>query len=308
MEAKILLVEDDPAIQMGLKELLKLENYNLLLCSDGKKGLEMALKEFPDLILLDISLPSLSGLEVCRKLRENDFHNPIIMLTSRDEQIDKILGLELGANDYITKPFDSRELLARIHSQLRGAERLSHKPATESSNVSGEKSKRKLLAIMFTDLKDYSKKMGTDEDLAIKLIDIHNEIIKEIVIINQGKSVEIIGDAFLVTFESALKSVKCGYDIQQKLKAYNETAAKNEQIEVRIGIHLGDVIEFNDEIKGDAVNIAARLQQNAVPGGVTISESVYTAVKNKVNFNIVFSGEHNFKNIKEPVTLYFVEI
>lgn len=305
---QILLVEDDPAIQKGLKAMLELENFDVITSSDGKEGYELAFENLPILVLLDINLPTMSGLEVCRKLRENNFLNPVIMLTSRGEQIDKILGLELGANDYITKPFDSRELLARIHSQLRSAERITHPVIAEKNQMSEGKPVRKLLAVMFTDIKDYSKKMGDDEILAIKLLDIHNEIIVGSVKVHEGKVIEIIGDAFLITFESALRSVECAYDVQKKMRSYNENAKSGEQVEVRIGIHLGDVFEYNDNIKGDAVNIAARIQQSGIPGGVTISEGVFTAIKNKVDLKFSLTGEHNFKNIKEPVTLYVIEM
>ena len=150
METRILLIEDDPAIQAGMKDMLDLENYETIVCSDGREGLDTAMKENPDLILLDISLPSMSGFDVCRKLRERNFRNPIIMLTSRGEQVDKVLGLELGANDYVTKPFDSRELLARIHSQLRSREVLNENLYKDNVPVN-ERSTRRLLVIMFTD-------------------------------------------------------------------------------------------------------------------------------------------------------------
>lgn len=305
---QILIVEDDPAIQKGLQEMLELENFDVLISSDGKEGFDIAMKYTPVLILLDINLPSLSGLEVCRKLRENNYMNPVIILTSRGEQIDKILGLELGANDYITKPFDSRELLARIHAQLRSMERVNFKTMIDRPVDPEEKPVRKLLAVMFTDIKDYSKKMGDDENLAIKLLDVHNKLIEESVKCHDGKVIEIIGDAFLVTFESALRSVECAYDVQKKMKEYNKTAAPEEQIEVRIGIHLGDVFEYSNNVKGDAVNIAARIQQNGIPGSVTISEGVFNAIKNKVDLKFSLTGEHNFKNIKEPVTLYVIEM
>lgn len=306
MKTKILVIEDDPAIQKGIKELLKLESYNTLLCSDGKEGLETALNENPDLVLLDISLPSMNGFDICRKLRERHFRNPVIMLTSRSEQIDKILGLELGANDYVTKPFDSRELIARIHSQLRNKEINEEKTLKEISS-GNDSSTRKLLVIMFTDIKDYSKIMGINENLAFKLLDIHNEILCETVALFGGKIKEVIGDASVVSFDSALECVECACEIQKKFCEYNKSAPSEEAIEIRIGIHLGDVIEYEDKILGDAVNIAARIQENSVPGGVTMSESVYSAIKNKVNFNIIFTGEKSFKNIKEPVNIYVVE-
>lgn len=306
MGTTILLIEDDPAIQTGIKEMLDLESYTTIVCSDGEEGLNTALNKNPDLILLDISLPSMNGFDICRKLREKKFTNPVIMLTSRGEQIDKIVGLELGANDYVTKPFQTRELLARIHSQLLNRRSEIYKPNKSDSIDSGHPVRR-LLAIMFTDIKDYSKKMGSNETLALKLLGIHNDIIKEVVLFYEGKIKEIIGDAFVVSFESALKCVECACDIQKKFKSYNETAIANEEIEIRIGIHLGDVIEYENKIIGDAVNIAARIQENSVPGGVTMSESVYSAIRNKVQFNIIFDGERNFKNIKEPVNIYVVE-
>jgi len=302
-KTKILIIEDDPAILKGLEELLKIENYDVIICSDGIKGFKKVIQKQPELVLLDINLPSMSGFEVCKRLRERSFVNPIIMLTCRDEQIDRIVGLELGANDYITKPFDQRELLARIRSNLSSAERLKLKKNSSEIN-SGELIKRKLLAIMFTDMEDYSKKMNANERLALDLLEIHNKILKEKIMQHGGKIVEIIGDAFLVTFDSAVKSVECAYDIQAKLISRNHGKKSLEQIIIRIGIHLGDVFEYDNNIKGDAVNTAARIQQAAKPGCIFISENVYDAVKNKVNFNFEYSGEFSFKNIIQPFRLY----
>lgn len=122
----ILIIEDDPAIAKGLKESLEDEHFHILTASDGREGYEMAKKEKPDLILLDLMLPTMNGQDVCRKLREDDVTIPILMLTSKKEDTDKILGLELGADDYITKPFNLRELHARIKANLRRSE-IKHK-------------------------------------------------------------------------------------------------------------------------------------------------------------------------------------
>ena len=116
--AQILLVEDDQALQSALAYSLKKEGYRVLVESSGTKALEMARAEKPDLILLDIMLPGMSGLEVCRILR-SESRVPIIMLTARTEELDKVAGLDLGADDYITKPFGMRELLARVRARLR---------------------------------------------------------------------------------------------------------------------------------------------------------------------------------------------
>lgn len=123
----------------------------------------------------------------------------------------------------------------------------------------------------------------------------------------EEKIKEIIGDAFVIAFDSALKCVECACEIQKKFNSYNEDAKMDEVIEIRIGIHPGDVPEYDNKIIGDAVNIAARIQENAVPGGITMSESIYSAIRNKVQFNITFTGEKNFKNIKEPVNIYVAD-
>ena len=105
---KILLVEDDPAILEGLIAILNEESYETITADDGEKGLALALKELPDLIVLDIMLPKMNGLEVLQTLRNREKSNvPIIMLTSKKEEIDRVMGLEFGADDYVTKPFST---------------------------------------------------------------------------------------------------------------------------------------------------------------------------------------------------------
>jgi len=116
---KILIIEDDPAISSGLKESLAPEGYKVLTEGDGERGFNSVLTWSPDLIILDLMLPTLSGLDVCKNLRTKNVNIPIIMLTSKTDEVDKILGLELGADDYVTKPFSIRELLARIKAILR---------------------------------------------------------------------------------------------------------------------------------------------------------------------------------------------
>jgi DNA-binding response OmpR family regulator len=116
---KILIIEDDLAIQKGVKDNLELENYEVMTESDGEAGLQAAIKQLPDLIILDLNLPSKSGYDICRELRSSGNNVPIIMLSARAEEADKVLGLELGADDYVTKPFSIRELLSRIKAVLR---------------------------------------------------------------------------------------------------------------------------------------------------------------------------------------------
>ena len=119
MKAKILVVEDDPHIALGLEEVLKSEDHEVATCTRGDQALEAVSKHRPALIVLDVMLPGLSGYDVCKQLRAKKVSTPILMLTAKGQEIDKVVGLELGADDYVTKPFGVRELLARIHALLR---------------------------------------------------------------------------------------------------------------------------------------------------------------------------------------------
>jgi len=119
---KVLIVEDEPDMILGLKDNFEFEGYEVLTATDGQSGLEKARKERPDLVVLDVMMPRMSGLEVCKALRSEGFDRPIIMLTARGQEIDKVVGLELGADDYVTKPFSIRELMARVRAVLRRSE------------------------------------------------------------------------------------------------------------------------------------------------------------------------------------------
>jgi DNA-binding response OmpR family regulator len=116
---KILIIEDEESILMALEDNLRLEGYEVACAGDGEQGLSMARDHDFDLIILDIMLPKMDGFEVCKRLRREGIDIPILMLTAKSQEIDKVLGLELGADDYVTKPFSPRELLARIKALLR---------------------------------------------------------------------------------------------------------------------------------------------------------------------------------------------
>jgi DNA-binding response OmpR family regulator len=118
-QQRILVIEDDPDLRRGLALNLKAEGYAVLTAETGDDGLRQARDERPDLVLLDVMLPGMNGFDVCRELRRKGFEAPIIMLTAKAEEIDRVVGLEIGADDYVTKPFSLRELMARIRVRLR---------------------------------------------------------------------------------------------------------------------------------------------------------------------------------------------
>ncbi|GMU96691.1 MULTISPECIES: response regulator transcription factor [Ignavibacterium] len=122
---KILIVEDEPNMRLGLKDNLEFEGFDVEIAEDGKDGLTKILENNYDLVIMDVMMPNMSGFDVCRNVRKSGVTTPIILLTAKGEEIDKVLGLELGADDYVTKPFSLRELLARVKAILRRSENFS---------------------------------------------------------------------------------------------------------------------------------------------------------------------------------------
>lgn len=123
MKKKILVVEDEPGISMAIKDELEFEHFEVMLAEDGPTGLQAIVKEKPDLIVLDIMLPGKNGFEVCQEVRKKGITTPIIMLTARTQEVDRVRGLDLGADDYVLKPFSLAELVARIRAVLRRSEK-----------------------------------------------------------------------------------------------------------------------------------------------------------------------------------------
>src|SRR6266478_2305902 len=139
MKTRILIVEDDPHILLGLEEVLKSDGFEVAVCSRGDRALEAVGKQRPAIIVLDVMLPGLSGYDICKQLRAKKVATPILMLTAKGQEIDKVVGLDLGADDYVTKPFGVRELLARIQALLRrtGASRADAPAADACFQIGG---------------------------------------------------------------------------------------------------------------------------------------------------------------------------
>ena len=120
-EIRILLVEDEPSLIFTLRDTLEIEGYEVIVSEDGEQAVGLAQEHKPDIMILDIMLPGKNGYEICQEIRSLKFTFPIIMLTAKDQELDKVKGLDIGADDYITKPFGVKELLARIQARLRRA-------------------------------------------------------------------------------------------------------------------------------------------------------------------------------------------
>jgi adenylate cyclase len=161
--------------------------------------------------------------------------------------------------------------------------------------------RRKLSAILSADVEGYSRLMADDEEATVQTITSYREFMTSIIHTQNGRVADAKGDNILAEFVSVVDAVRCAVEIQRELKQRNSELSDHRKMEFRIGINLGDIIEEGETIYGDGVNIAARLEALAHPGGTCISGTAYDHVKNKLNFGYEYLGEQTVKNIPEPV-------
>jgi adenylate cyclase len=166
--------------------------------------------------------------------------------------------------------------------------------------------KRKLIAILSADVKGYSRLMGEDEESTVRTLNAYKEVMTGLIQHHRGRVVGTAGDSMLAEFASVVDAVRCAVEIQKELKARNADLSENRKMEFRIGVNLGDVIEDGEQILGDGVNIAARLESLADAGGVCISGTAFDHVRNKIDLGYEYLGEQTVKNIALPVRVYKV--
>jgi class 3 adenylate cyclase len=165
---------------------------------------------------------------------------------------------------------------------------------------------RRLAAIMFTDMVGYSALTQRDEALALQLIQKHNLLLRELFDRYGGTEIKAMGDGFLAVFPSGLDAVSCAVNIQESVRAHNAVVSSERAFHVRIGIHVGDVVQRDGDVFGDGVNIAARIEQAANPGGICLSRQAVDVVQHRLKRPIVKLGQAELRNISRPVTLYQV--
>ncbi len=168
--------------------------------------------------------------------------------------------------------------------------------------------KRKLTAILSADVKGYSRLMGESEEWIIRTLNTYKDMTKSLIQQHRGRVINVAEDSVLAEFASVVDAVQCAVEIQQVFKARNAMLPESRRMEFRIGLSLGDVIEEGEQIYGDGVNIAARVEGLAEPGGICISESAYQQIENKLPLRYDYMGEHQVKNIAKPVRVYRAQI
>jgi len=172
----------------------------------------------------------------------------------------------------------------------------------------GSQLKRKLTTIFCADVQRYSALMAADEDATLARLKRYRAIMSRLFERHEGRQVNTWGDAVIAEFASVVEAVRCAVEIQDALTAENRSLPKSSQMWLRIGINLGDVMNDNDDLYGDGVNVAARLEAMAEPGGVMVSETVYTLARKQLALGFDFNGEQDIKGIDEPVPVYAVRM
>jgi len=163
---------------------------------------------------------------------------------------------------------------------------------------------RRLAAIMFTDIVGFTALSQANESLALSVLDEQRELLRPIFMRHGGREVKTIGDAFLVDFPSALNAVKCAYQIQKTTREFNYTQAEERRVHLRIGVHIGDIVEAEGDISGDAVNVASRIEALADVGGVCLTRQVYDQVQNKLELRMRSLGAKSLKNLRTPMEVF----
>jgi len=303
MGNKVLLVDDDEKLRKLVAEYLEGYGFQVTALPDSRSVLSTIRNESPDIVILDIMLPGKDGLEVLKEIR-SEFSVAVIMLTAKGDDADRIVGLELGADDYLPKPFNPRELLARIKAVTRRIP----SQGVGGADVTSQAIRRQLKAILSADVKDYSRLMSENEMWTIQTLKDYRSLIASHVRSHQGRVVDSPGDNLLAEFGSVVHAAECAVEIQRNLSTRNKTLPDDKRMEYRIGVNLGDVVIDRGKLYGDGVNIAARIEKLADPGGIAVSGTVYDEIENKLPLSCEFIGEHTVKNIQKPIRVYRIKI
>jgi DNA-binding response OmpR family regulator len=303
MGNKVLLVDDDEKLRKLVAEYLEGYGFQVTALPDSRSVLSTIRNESPDIVILDIMLPGKDGLEVLKEIR-SEFSVAVIMLTAKGDDADRIVGLELGADDYLPKPFNPRELLARIKAVTRRIP----SQGVGGADVTSQAIRRQLKAILSADVKDYSRLMSENEMWTIQTLKNYRSLIASHVRSHQGRVVDSPGDNLLAEFGSVVHAAECAVEIQRNLSTRNRTLPDDKRMEYRIGVNLGDVVIDRGKLYGDGVNIAARIEKLADPGGIAVSGTVYDEIENKLPLSCEFIGEHTVKNILKPIRVYRIKI
>ena len=340
---KILVIEDNKDSRQLVIDILAMQGYEVLSAADGAEGLAKAQAEIPDLIVLDVNLPRLSGFEVCERLKADSELSriPILMLTALSEIDDRVQGLGLGAEDYITKPFNPRELAARVEVRIR-AKQVSddlratrdqilqtfehYVAATVVEQLLDDPTKVALgghihiVTAFFADLEGFTTiSEYADPETLFTVLNGYLSLVADAVIENRGTLDKFLGDGVMALFnaplpqpEHALHAVRAALAAQTEAQQYQQSLPEKLRLNFRIGIHTGEALVGNVGTSrlrnytaiGDTINTASRLEKSGLGGQILISDETYQHVKTQVVVREM--GQRLLKGRETPILIYEV--
>lgn len=342
MIIQVLIASDQPILRKGLSALLESARIHVVgVAADGPEAVRLAGACRPDVIVLDPCGSSFNDPTVAQKILQSAAGAKIILLTVRGEDQDVLPALQAGISGYVLKT-DAADLAQAIQEVSRGMIYLSRsvssaamnayltstEPAAEHSHAPGLPDRpphveeqapaastktpgtvpgqRRLTAIMFTDMVGYSTLTRESESQALELMEQHNGLLRQRFAEYGGREIKTMGDGFMVVFESALDAVRCAVAIQNAVHERNSGEPAEKSFQVRIGVHAGDVVHRGDDVFGDGVNVASRIERLARPGGICVSEQVVDMIRHVIELPLIKLGNAALKNIPTPVRVYYV--
>jgi class 3 adenylate cyclase/CheY-like chemotaxis protein len=342
MAIQVLIASDQPILRKGLSALLESARIHVVgEATDGQEAARLAGTCRPDVVVLDLNGHSFSELVVVQKILQISAGTKIILLTVRGEDQDVLPALQAGISGYVLKT-DVADLAQAIQEVSRGttylsrsvssaavcayltstepaaerphgADRPDHRPDVEAQITAATirapgtaLGQRRLTAIMFTDMVGYSALTRKSEPLALELVEQHNVLLRQRFMEYGGREIKAMGDGFMVVFASALDAVRCAVVIQSAVHERNANVPPGQGFHVRIGVHVGDVVHRGDDVFGDGVNIASRIECLARPGGICVSEQVVNLIRHAIGRPLIKLGNAALKNIPTPVRVYYV--
>lgn len=302
----VLIVDDDPANIARMQQALAPLGLTPLIAANGLEALSSLNQNtgpsgFAGVVITDLKMPTMDGLEFLGRARKEDAELPIILISAYGEIPLAVEAMKVGAFDFLERPIELDDLRSRVARAVATRDLI-----LENRSLRSELAMRRLAAILVADIVGYSALMEADEAGTFDDVRRRRETtIEPILSSHGGRIFKLMGDGVLVEFSSAVNAVQAAIALQKGMSLANTTAPQAKKpLVLRIGINLGDVIGEGSDIYGEGVNIAARLETLAEPGGIVISDKVEAEVRGKLPAVFNDIGEQQLKNIARPVRAY----
>lgn len=306
-KGKVLIVDDDPDIRNVLGAHLRAKGYRVLAAADGLKALEIIRQEEPFLVLLDLRMPRIGGMDVLRAIRQEGLITTVIVLTAFGSIEATVEAMKEGAADFLAKPVDF-EHMEELLTKVLATPSLTIKEVfrrRQEIDALIEKRFTKKITILFSDIVDSTAYFDVHGDIEGKaMLQRSREMSCPLVERHGGRIIKTMGDSIMATFPDPSAAVRASIQMQKALDRHNRGRAKKQEIHIRIGINSGPCLVEEDDIYGDAVNVAARIHYFAKGDEILCSESVYSVVSPVHEFRCEFHLGTMVKGKTEKMSLY----